>query len=78
MTLTVGADILLVIATLVGILSLSSIVAAWTVKRLPIAAGISFAVAIGLAVYVHLTQPDGLALLDVPDAFISVAARILN
>jgi len=74
----IGADILLVIATIVGILSVSSIVAAWTVKRWPFAAMISFAIATGLVVYVHLSEPGGLELLDIPNAFITVAARVLN
>lgn len=78
MTLPVGADILLVVATVLGILSLSSIVAAWTIKRWPFAALISLAIAVALVVYVHLAQPEGLAPLDIPNAFISVAARILN
>lgn len=78
MTIPVSADILLVIATIVGILSFSSIVAAWTMRRWPVAALISFAIAIGLGVYVHINTPDGLMPLDVPNAFISVAARILN
>ncbi|ABD53365.1 hypothetical protein [Jannaschia sp. CCS1] len=78
MTLPVGADILLVIATVVGILSLSSIVAAWTIKRWPFVALISFVIAAALAYYVHLTVPGGLAPLDIPNAFISVVARIVN
>ena len=73
-----GADIVLVIATLVGILSLSSIVAAWTIRRWPFVAMLSFAIAIGLGVYVHTNEPGGLEPLDVPNAFISVAARVLN
>lgn len=78
MTIPVSADILLVIATVVGILSCSSIVAAWTMKRWPFVAILSFAIAIGLGVYVHMNEPGGLEPLDVPNAFISVAARLLN
>ena len=78
MTLPVSAEILLVIATLVGILSFSSIVAAWTMKRWPIMALISFAIAVGLGVYVHMNVPGGLEPLDIPNAFIAVAAQILN
>ncbi len=74
----VSADILLVIATIVGVFSLSSIIAAWTVRRWPWISSISFAIAVGLFVYVHLEVTDGLAPLDVPNAFISVAARLLN
>ena len=78
MTIPISADILLVIATLVGIFSFSSIVAAWTTKRWPFVALISFAIAIGLGVYVHMNQPGGLTVASIPDAFISVVARILN
>lgn len=78
MTIPVSADILLVIATMVGILSFSSIVAAWTMKRWPFVALISFAIAVGLGVYVHMNEPGGLEPLDIPNAFISVAARVLN
>lgn len=74
----VSADILLVIATVVLIMSFSSIVAAWTMRRWPFMAMTSFAIAIGLGVYVHLNTESGLEPLDIPNAFISVAARILN
>ncbi|MBF9044509.1 hypothetical protein HKCCE4037_14290 [Rhodobacterales bacterium HKCCE4037] len=78
MDFQVSADILLVIASIVAVFSLSSIVAAWTMKRWPWIAMISFAIAVGLFVYVHLEVTDGLEPLDIPNAFISVAARLLN
>ncbi len=78
MIIPVGADILLVIATVVGILSVSSIVAAWTTRRWPFMAMASLAIALGLGGYIHINEPGGLEFMDVPNAFISVAARILN
>jgi hypothetical protein len=39
---------------------------------------ISLAIGVGLLVFVHLQLPDGLTPMDIPDAFILVAARILN
>lgn len=78
MSVPVSADILLVIATIVGILSVSSIVAGWTTRRWPIMALISFAIALGIGAYVHNAEPEGLEPMDIPNAFISVAARILN
>lgn len=78
MNIPVSADVLLVIATLVGILSFSSVVAAWTMKRWPFIALISFSIAIGIGVYVHMNEPGGLEPLDIPNAFISVAAQLLN
>jgi hypothetical protein len=74
----IGADILLVIATIVGILSFSSIIAAWTVRRWPWVPMISLCIALGLVAFVHFEASDGLVPLDIPDAFISVAARVMN
>ncbi len=74
----VSADIVLVIATVVAVLSLSSIISAWTVRRWPVVAMISAAIAVGLFVSVHLNMDGGLKPTDIPDAFIAVAARILN
>ena len=74
----ISADILLVIASVVGVLSLSSIIAGWTVRRWPLVAIASFAIAVGIAAYVHMNVAGGLEPMDVPNAFISVAARILN
>jgi len=76
--LPVAADILLVIATIVAILSVSSIIASWTIRRWPWRPMISFVVAAALFAYVHFEVPGGLQPLDIPDAFISVAARVLN
>ncbi len=73
----ISADILLVIATIVGIFSVSSIIGAWTIRRWPVLSVVSLAIAVGLFAYVHLAA-GGLELLDVPNAFISVAARLLN
>jgi hypothetical protein len=39
---------------------------------------VSLTIGLGLFVYLHVELPGGLALLDIPDAFIDVAARILN
>jgi Na+/serine symporter len=76
--LEVPADIVLVVATIVAILSVSSIVASWTVRRWPWVPLISICVAAALFAYVHFQASDGLEPLDIPDAFISVAARVLN
>jgi hypothetical protein len=74
----VPADILIVIATLVTGASLASVVAGWAVREWPIVALISLTIGVGLFVYLHLELPGGLGLFDIPDAFISVAARVLN
>jgi hypothetical protein len=76
--MTIGADILIVIGTLVSGFAVSSVVAGWVARKWPVMALISLAVGIGLLVFVHLQLPDGLTATDIPDAFILVAARILN
>ena len=39
---------------------------------------ISLVIALGLFAFVHFQTAEGLTLVSVPDAFVSVAARILN
>ncbi|MFW5655145.1 MAG: hypothetical protein ACOCYW_05800 [Roseicyclus sp.] len=76
--MTNGADILIVIATTVCVFSLASVVAGWVARSWPVVALASLAIGIGLFVYVHLRIPGGLSWQAIPDAFILVAARILN
>ncbi|MBF9050931.1 hypothetical protein GTA62_10145 [Roseobacter sp. HKCCD9010] len=76
--MTVPHDILLVIATLVTGLALASIFSAWADKIWPVRSIISLVIALGLFAFVHLQTAEGLTLVSVPDAFVSVAARILN
>jgi hypothetical protein len=75
----VDTDILIVIATLVSLLALSSIVAAWADRRMPRKGVLSLAIGLGILAWVHLAvRPGGLTLHAIPDAFIHVAAMILN
>lgn len=74
----VPADFLIVIATLVTGLSLASVVAGWTVRRWPVTALLMLTFGLCLFIYLHVEVTDGLSWTDVPDAFISVAARFLN
>jgi hypothetical protein len=76
--MAIGADILIVIGTIVTGLALSSVVAGWAARSWPVMALISLAIGVGLLVFVHLQLPEGLSPMDIPDAFILVAARILN
>ena len=74
----IDPDILIVLATLVGILSLSSLVAGWVDGRLSWRAMLSMAIALGLLGWVHLAlREGGLTLRSIPDAFIHVAAMVL-
>ena len=72
-------DILIVIATIVSLLSVASIVSAWADRVLPRMALLSLAIGLGLLAWVHLALvPGGLTPRAIPDAFIHVAAMILN
>ncbi len=70
-------DILIVAATLIGGLSVASVVAGWASRTRPAAGLFGLVVAAGLFGYAALQAGD-LAWNDVPDSFILVAARILN
>ncbi|MCU4652508.1 hypothetical protein N8I71_06670 [Roseibacterium sp. SDUM158016] len=76
--MAIGSDILIVIATTVCVFSIASVVAGWAVRVWPVMALVSLAIGLGLFAFVHVSVDGGLALRDVPDAFILVAARILN
>jgi hypothetical protein len=75
----VDPDILIVIATLVSILALSSTISAWVDGRWPWAAFVSLAIGLVLLGWVHLAlREGGLTPRAIPDAFIHVAAMVLG
>jgi hypothetical protein len=75
----IDLDILITIATLVVILGGSSSLAGWVDGRRPWVAILALAGGVGLLAWVHLDlKPGGLRFRDIPDAFIHVAAMILN
>lgn len=75
----VDPDILIVIATLVTIFAASSTLAGWAERRLPWVAMTSLAIGLGLFAHVHLSlREEGLSPRDIPDAFVHVAAMVLN
>ena len=77
--MAIDPDIVIVIATLVALLSVSSSIAAWVDGRMPWRPLVSLALGLGLLAYVHLAlMPGGLTPRAVPDAFIHVAAMVLN
>ncbi|MDG4648974.1 hypothetical protein P6F26_11015 [Roseibacterium sp. SDUM158017] len=76
--MAIGADILIVAATLVLGVSIASVVARWSERRWSVPGLVGLAVAAGLFVHVHLRTEGGLTWTDVPDSFILVAARVLN
>lgn len=73
-----GADILLAVSTLICGFAIAGSLAAWVDKRFPVVALAVLAVAAGVFVYAYAQIPDPNGWREVPDAFISVAARLLN
>ena len=70
-------NILIVLATLVTAFAASSVIAAWVDRALAPVALICLAAGVGLFVFLHMTLPNGLSPIDIPNAFIAVAAMIL-
>jgi len=74
---SVDPNILIVLATLITVFAASSVVAGWAERTVPLLALTSLAIGIGLFVFLYLTTLGGLSPLDIPNAFIAVAAMIL-
>jgi hypothetical protein len=75
----VDPDILIVLATLVSILAVSSAIAGWAEGRWPVMALASLCIGLGLLAWVHLgLREGGLTPRAIPDAFIHVAAMVLG
>jgi hypothetical protein len=70
--------LIVAIATTVVIFATSSTVAGWVNRSVPYVAMLSLALGLGLLGFVHLQLPDGLDGWDIPNAFIQVAAMVLN
>lgn len=76
--MSVDPNILIVIATLVSLFGFSSTVSGWVSGVRPWVAIASFLIGVGILLYLHLSLPDGLILSDIPNAYVHVAAMILN
>lgn len=77
--MALNPDIVIVLATLVTVLALSSCVAAWVEGRRPRLALVWLALGLGLFAWLHLgLVAGGLTLRTIPDAFIEVVAMVLN
>jgi len=76
---SLNPDILIVIASLVGLLSVSSMVASWANRVWPVKALLVFVMALAVLGYVHVSlREGGLTSWAIPDAFIHVVAMVLN
>jgi len=76
--MSIPPDILLALSTLVVGLAIASALASWSEKVFPTIALAALAVAAGVFVYTFISIPDPQGWREIPNAFISVAARILN
>lgn len=76
--MSVPPDILIVIATFCGVFALATAIASWADRIFPLVSLAALAVSAGVFVFAYgqLDDPQGWRAL--PNAFISVAARILN
>ncbi len=76
--MNIPPDILLALSTLVVGFAIASALASWSDKVFPTVALAVLALGLGLFAYTYNSLPDPQGWRAVPDAFISVAARILN
>jgi formate-dependent nitrite reductase membrane component NrfD len=70
-------DLVLVLGMLLAVLTIPSLLAAWTEGRAPRVGAIMIIVAIGMVVAAVTTRPGGYAFNDVPDAIMSVVSRYI-
>ena len=73
-----SSDLLLVLGTAIGALSLVATLTALIEGRRPRVASIVVMISGGLSVLGTMTAPDGFQLVDVPNAYIRVIADVLN
>jgi hypothetical protein len=75
----IAPDILIVAASLLALLGFSASVAGWAERQISLVALASLSIGVLLLSYaVLVVQPGALSVRTIPDAFISVAARLLN
>jgi len=73
----VDPNILIAIATVVIVFSITSIIANWVERTMPWSALVSLVIGLTIMGYVHVSLPDGLTFFDIPNAFINIAGMIL-
>ena len=71
-------NVIIVIASVLTIFSLSTCLAGWADQRMPVGGILVLASALGMFAYVHLfLAVGGLTIWSIPEAFVHVAAKLL-
>ncbi|MGJ5621402.1 hypothetical protein [Sulfitobacter sp. MF3-043] len=70
-------DLALVIGIVLGVLSVPSVLSAFSDRRAPRASAITILIAGGLIVYAAQNKPNGISLDQIPDIFVNVIGRYL-
>lgn len=70
-------DLALTLGLIVAAFSIPSILSALSDKRAPRASAVTILIGGGLILYAMQSKPGGYALTQVPDVFVSVAARYM-
>jgi hypothetical protein len=71
-------DIALIAGLILLLLSIPSMLSAYSMDRAPRASMLTLLIAGGLIIFAVQTKPGGYQLADVPDVFFSVVARIIR
>ncbi|GAA6194136.1 hypothetical protein DS909_21185 [Phaeobacter gallaeciensis] len=71
-------DIALIVGLVLVLLSIPSMLAAFSTDRAPRASILTLLIAGGLIIYAVQTNPGGYQLAEVPDVFFNVVARIIR
>ncbi len=71
-------DILISLSTLVAAFAIASAVSGWSERVFPTVSLAALAAGVGVFAYAYNAIPDPEGWREVPDAFISVLARIIN
>ena len=70
-------DLALVIGIILGVLSVPSVLSAFSDRRAPRASAITILIAGCLIVYAAQNKPNGISLDQIPDIFVNVIGRYL-
>ena len=71
-------DLILVIGMVIGVLSIPSLLGAYSESRTPRAGAIMVMIAAGVISVAIMQNPGGYTFGELPDVFFNVVARVLN